>query len=248
MNNAGQSYFGKLADSYDRLQPIIAGPHYSTGIDTIVKLIAYGAGDDFRVVELGCGTATISDRILNAFRTAHVIAVDTQPEMLVLAAAKITSHGCRAKIVEANLLDYEIPECDIVISSFALHHLSPQDLQQLLIRARESLSTDGYLFVMDSMRMDHNWNKHIARLNRTLNEAHVRSCIDVGDTSEQEIADRWAFKRSMKEAGKDVEYKHRVEDYYQCFGKAGFGECAVVWRTFSITIMVAAGSSCGDDS
>lgn len=237
-----QSYFGTVAAEYDRLQPIIAGPHYSTGIETIIKLIPCMAEDDFTLVELGCGTATISDKILSAYQSAHVIAVDAQPEMLEVASGKLREYGARAEIVEADLLGYAIPKCDFIISSFTLHHLSPSDLQQLMTRARQSLSPDGYLIVLDSMRMDHNWDRHIAGLNWSWNDAHVLAHIESGATTEQEIADRWAFKRRMKAEGKDVEHKHRVEDHYQCFEQAGFAEYAVVWRTFSITILVAAGS------
>jgi hypothetical protein len=74
------------------------------------------------------------------------------------------------------------------------------------------------------MRMDHDWDNGISRLNRSWNEYHVRDHIEAGDTTEEGIAERWAFKRKMKVEGKDVEYKHRVEDYYRCLEKAGFAE------------------------
>ncbi|MBT3274456.1 MAG: class I SAM-dependent methyltransferase [Spirochaetales bacterium] len=241
MHDKEDTYFGTVAEHYDGLQPIIAGPHYATGIDTIIKLIPYGPGAVFAVVELGCGTATIAEKILSTYDNARAVVVDAQPAMLEIAKAKLLGYVDRADVVEADLLDCSIPECDIIVSSFTLHHLSPTDLQVLLTRMRESLSADGYLLVMDSMRMDHDWDDHISRLNRSWNEVHVRSHIEAGETTEEEIAKRWAFKRKMKEEGKDTEYKHRVEEYYQYLKQAGFMEYAVVWRTFLITILVAAG-------
>ena len=56
----GKSYFGRIAASYDRIQPVFAGPHYETGIRVLIQLLPYDPGQAFRFVELGCGTATIT--------------------------------------------------------------------------------------------------------------------------------------------------------------------------------------------
>ena len=61
------SYFAAVAEAYDRLQPIIAGPSYGQGLERIVDLVPFDPADVFDFVELGCGTAELSLRVLQRF-------------------------------------------------------------------------------------------------------------------------------------------------------------------------------------
>ena len=54
-----QAYFASIAESYDRLQPVVAGPAYQAGLDFVLKLIPHEPEDAFTCVELGCGTAAL---------------------------------------------------------------------------------------------------------------------------------------------------------------------------------------------
>lgn len=36
-----QAYFAAIAESYDRLQPVIAGPSYQAGLDFALKLVPH---------------------------------------------------------------------------------------------------------------------------------------------------------------------------------------------------------------
>ena len=71
------------------------------------------------------------------------------------------------------------------------------------------------------------------------------ACTTSGIATSEEIHQRWEFKRQMKEQGLDEESRHTVEEYYAMLNAAGFAETAVVWRTFSITILAASTWSVG---
>ena len=53
-------YFSAVADSYDRLQPILAGPSYSKGLDMIVQLIPFAEDDAFEFAELRHGRTLLA--------------------------------------------------------------------------------------------------------------------------------------------------------------------------------------------
>jgi hypothetical protein len=36
-----RAYFAAIAESYDRLQPVIAGPGYQAGLDFVLKLVPH---------------------------------------------------------------------------------------------------------------------------------------------------------------------------------------------------------------
>ena len=66
------SYFASVAESYDRLQPIVAGPSYEAGLSFVLEFLPHSADDAFTCVELGCGTATLTDRVLARFPRSSV--------------------------------------------------------------------------------------------------------------------------------------------------------------------------------
>ena len=109
----GSNYFGTVAKSYDRLQPVLSPP-YSKGLDMLVDLIPFDPDDPFEFVELGCGTAEPTLRVLESFPHATGTCVDSEPEMLELAKSKLTSHPDRAEVVEANMTRCDNPACDVV--------------------------------------------------------------------------------------------------------------------------------------
>ena len=97
------SYFATVADSYDRLQPVLSPP-YSRGLDMLVDLIPFDADDAFEFVDLGCGTAEPTKRVLEHFRRATGICIDSEPEMLALARRKLVSHSERIEVREADII------------------------------------------------------------------------------------------------------------------------------------------------
>lgn len=57
------TYFAVVAESYDRLQPIVAGPSYEAGLSFVLEFLPRDSEDAFTCVELGCGTATLTDHV-----------------------------------------------------------------------------------------------------------------------------------------------------------------------------------------
>lgn len=77
-------YFAAVAESYDRLQPILSPP-YSKGLEMMVDLIPFDPNDTFKFVELGCGTAEPTARVLERFPNATGTCMDSEPDTILLA-------------------------------------------------------------------------------------------------------------------------------------------------------------------
>ena len=234
----GRSYFATVADSYDRLQPVLSPP-YSKGLDMIVELIPFDPDDSFEFVELGCGTAEPTGRVLEHFCHATGTCIDSEPDMLVLAKRKLTAYSDRIEVREANIISCDIPHCDVVFSAKTIHHVPPADLPELFARIADALRPGGCFVLYDAMSVGPHWGASVRRQSSCFRQRHLQNAVAAGIASWQEIDARVEYKRAMKAAGKDVEYEHSAENMIDALSEAGFDEVAVVWRMFADAILLA---------
>lgn len=129
--------------------PIRAG--YARLLDWVAQRAEVGA--DARVLELGIGTANLTLRLP---RCARVVGVDISERMLELARTKLAS----APHVE--LLRSDLLECldrvegpfDVVVSTYALHHLTDDEKDVLLAALGDVLVPGGLAVIGDLMFAD----------------------------------------------------------------------------------------------
>ena len=236
--NEPRSYFAATADSYDRLQPVLSPP-YSQGLAQIVALIPFDVGEAFEFVDLGCGTAEPTLRVLAHFRRATGVCMDSESEMLALAKQKLTPYSERIAVREANMVQCAIPLCDVVFSAKAMHHVPPEELPALFAQIAGALRPGGCFLLYDAMAVGPDWGTGVRRQAAHSRQRHRQEAIAAGIATRQEIDARVEYKRAMKAAGQDVEYEHRAEDVIDAMRGAGFAEAAVVWRVFADTILLA---------
>jgi ubiquinone/menaquinone biosynthesis C-methylase UbiE len=128
--------------------------HGSAGLVQVTAAVLEVAGvqPDTQVVDLGCGTGQISLPL--ARRGARVLAVDVSPAMIrqlesEAGRAGVTSlEGLAMPIEELNLPDQSV---DLIVSSYALHHLRDADKARLVSSAFRWLRPGGRLVIADMM-------------------------------------------------------------------------------------------------
>ena len=233
-----RSYFATIADSYDRLQPVLSPP-YSRGLDMLVDLIPFDTDDVFEFVDLGCGTAEPTMRVLECFRHATGTCIDSEPEMLAFAKRKLTSYSDRIEGREADITSCDIQPCDVIFSAKTFHHLPPASLPELFARIAGALRPGGCFVLYDAMSVGPRWETNARQQASRFRQRHLQDAVASGVATQQEIDARVEYKRAMKAAGKDVEYEHSAENMIEAMSEAGFAEVAVVWRMFADTILLA---------
>ncbi len=98
-----------------------------------------------RIADLGTGTGFLARTLLERFPRARVIAVDGAKAMLDLARVRLGALQDRVVLRTADLREPErvfAPDeepFDAVVSSFALHHLDPEEKRRLLRAAHAAL-------------------------------------------------------------------------------------------------------------
>jgi SAM-dependent methyltransferase len=173
--------------------------------------------------------------------------VDTELAMLGIARAKLACAGDRARVVQADLASYEVPPCELVVSSLVFHHVPPDLLRQAFSRIGRALTAGGAFILFDHMLLGSPWSDGVSEQNRRLQARHVARALAEGQATQAELDAREAFKRKMRDEGKDAEYRHRAEALLDSMRKAGFAEASVVWQLFSQAIIIALRASSGGE-
>jgi trans-aconitate methyltransferase len=107
-------------------------PDREERFEVLIDLLEMTAGPRPRVLDLACGPASLSDRVLARLPEATVVGVDADPVLLTLAR-EAARPGLQ--LVDADLRDPDwalrIPSgpYDAVLSTTALHWLTPPSLR-----------------------------------------------------------------------------------------------------------------------
>jgi len=98
---------------------------------------------DATVLDVGCGTGRVTERLLDLIPQGRVLALDASPEMVALAQERL---GDRAEVWCQDVLDLELSKpVDAVVSTAALHWVTDHD--RLWARLAAALRTGGRLEV-----------------------------------------------------------------------------------------------------
>lgn len=103
------------AGTYDR----VSDPQTQWGAQVLDRL---GLAGDELVLDAGCGTGRVTERLLERLPRGHVIALDRSPAMAVLARRRLPSH--RAGVMVADLaapLPIGDARLDAVVSTATFH-------------------------------------------------------------------------------------------------------------------------------
>ncbi|GAB7046859.1 class I SAM-dependent methyltransferase [Catenuloplanes indicus] len=146
-----------LLDAWDRQQEAYIA-YREQRFEVMLEVLGTVHGDEFTVLDLACGPGAISDRVLSAFPKARVIAIDFDPILLTVARHALTErHGTdRVTLVDADLTvpgwETRTGGVDAVLSSTALHWLSPTELSAVYTTAAGLLKPGGVLLNADHLR------------------------------------------------------------------------------------------------
>jgi putative AdoMet-dependent methyltransferase len=133
-------------DVTDESNPVRNG--YDATLDWVIAHTSTG-GDDV-VVDLGTGTGNLAARL---GPRARLVCVDVSTGMLDVARTKLPSE---TEYVEADLLEFldGAPECDVVMSTYAIHHLTANEKIALLDGLFLRMRPGGRIVIGDLMVAD----------------------------------------------------------------------------------------------
>ena len=148
---AGQEYipvlrFRWLTRLYD---PVVRATTKEAKVKRqLVEQAAVGSG---RVLDLGCGTATLTILLKKRYPHADAVGLDGDPDVLGIARRKVDAAGVDVTLVEgmAHEPPLEPGSFDRVVSSLLFHHLTLENKRRALASVHRLLKPGGELHLAD---------------------------------------------------------------------------------------------------
>ena len=99
-----------------------------------------------RVLDVGCGTGALLNRLARAYPDAHLAGLEPVPEMLAGARRRLPA-SVALEAGWAEHLPFDAARFDVIVSSSAFHHV--HDPEAALSEMRRVLKPNGRLVITD---------------------------------------------------------------------------------------------------
>jgi len=125
-----------------------------------------------RLLDLGCGTATLTILVKQLHPTVDVVGIDGDPDVLAIARAKVQRTGEDIALDHgmADQLPYADRSFDRVLSSLVFHHLNKHSKQRAFQEIFRVLRPGGKLIFVDIGPPHTPWTRLISRFIARLEE------------------------------------------------------------------------------
>jgi tRNA (cmo5U34)-methyltransferase len=198
-------------------------PYYEQMFDALVIALPFSQAQPIRVVDLGCGTGTISRRIKDVYPQAHITCVDIAKKMLEIAQTKLGNReDIRYQL--ANFEDYEFDTAyDVVVSSLALHHLvNEEDKINFYKKIYATLSAGGVFYNADVILGS---SSHLQERYMEKWREYMRLQVSV-----EEIEQKWIPQHY------DEDHPSQLMSQLGWLTDIGFTEVDVVWKYYNFAV------------
>ena len=199
-------------------------PHYdeSRGVqlDLLAAALPHSAT---RIVDLGGGTGSLAEAILERFPCVSVLVRDLDHEMLAIARYRLARFGGRAELDAGSFTD-PLPPTDAVVAAFALHHVRSLQEKAYVYQGICQAIRPGGVFLNDDAVSGPFWPP----CGTTNGRLHGR--------------EGFHFRAGLSEprhdwAAEDTYFSAREE--LQAMAEAGFEAAECLWRRGPIAILGA---------
>jgi tRNA (cmo5U34)-methyltransferase len=223
--NKVKKHFEEEAEQYDGIIKNLI-PYYYQMVEALVNTLPFCHSESIEIIDLGCGTGTISRAIKDVYPNAKITCLDISGNMLQIAAVKL-SDVQNATYINSNFYDFNFDkEYDAVVSSLALHHLvTKEDKLDFYKKIYSCLNTGGVFINADVVlastdilqeRYMEQWKKFMSM-----------------NVLKDEIESKWIPK--YYEEDRPVQ----MMEHFEMLKDAGFQVVDVVWKYYNYAVYMA---------
>lgn len=214
-----QEHFDSEAQHYDNLILTLI-PHYNKMTDILIEGLPFDGKKYLNVLDLGCGTGNISQKIKIRFPTAHITCVDLSENMINIAKNKLSNYSNIAYKM-ADFQDISLnDDYDVVVSSLAIHHLETDlDKKNLYGKIFNSLAEGGVFYNADVVlgSSEYLQDMYIKKWKEFMAKNH----------SEEDIENKWMPTHRAEDN------PSKMIDHIKWLYDAGFKQVDVLWKYYN---------------
>ena len=184
-------------ERYDRDMDIMHFNRHKMA-EIAVRMAPFESDAPLRILDLGVGTGFFSRRFLERFPKASIVALDGSAAMIASARVRLSDYADRVRYVTGDsreleeLLD-DRQSFDLVITSYALHHLSPEEKAAVIKAATGFLLQNGWLINADLIVSPH------AYIEDRFQKLRIEDCIKRADDNDERFNDSVRTRKYLKE-------------------------------------------------
>lgn len=196
-------------------------PDYPQMVEALVSALPFHKTNVIQGIDLGCGTGTVTQAILNTFPHAQFSCLDIAENMIKIARSKLRKHK-NVRYIVGDFSSFE-GQYDVVVSSLALHHLiTEDDKRQFYRRIHDALLPGGVFYNADI----------VLGSSKFLQDAYMGQwrAFMHRQIPEQEIEGKWIPKYEAED------HPARLLDHLAWLAEAGFSDIDVVWKRSNFAV------------
>lgn len=221
--NIVKNHFEKKSNKYDdNIYKLI--PKYDEMLMALVNSIDMDLNQEFHVLDLGCGTGNLSDRIKEKYPKANFTCLDFSANMIDKTKERFKDYDDMEFIV-GNFLDFTFPESyDIIVSSLAIHHLTDDEKKVLYKNIYNSLNNNGLFYNADTVKDS---NDYLNNLSLEIWREHLLNSFEIEKVDE------------ILAIAKKSDSPSILLNQLKYFKKLGFKDINVVWKYYNHAVFGA---------
>ncbi|MFZ7120881.1 MAG: class I SAM-dependent methyltransferase [Eubacteriaceae bacterium] len=198
-------------------------PYYSEMIDALILAIPFKKEETFKVIDLGCGTGNIAQKVMNRFPNAQITCLDLAENMISMAKIKLKKHNNIKFIVnDFNKLSFETTY-DVVVSSLSLHHLiSDKDKKIFYGKIYDALTDRGVFYNADVVLGTNNYLQGVYM--KKWKEYMIKNILV------EEIEKKWIPKYNEEDS------PAKLINHILWLEEVGFKSIDVIWKYYNFAV------------
>ena len=199
-------------------------------IEIALDILPFPREVALKVLDLGVGTGAFTLRFVERYSNSAVLAIDGSSSMLELAKARLHEYAHRVeylvsdfRAIPATVLE---PDAfDVVISSYALHHLSTDEKLSVLRAVVPAIKPGGWLLNADIVGADS------PDIDQRIQELRVEGVTQRAPVDDKRFCSPAATKKYLEEMEElEQDQPQTLADDIRVLRESGIENADVLWK------------------
>ncbi|MBT8083293.1 MAG: class I SAM-dependent methyltransferase [Gammaproteobacteria bacterium] len=199
-------------------------------IEFALDIVPLPHAQDLKVLDLGAGTGAFSLRFLERYRNSEIVAVDGSVSMLELAKARLLEFSHRVELVMSDFR--AIPATllapnafDVVISSYALHHLDAHEKLSVLSSVVPAIRPGGWFLNADLVVADS------PNIEKRVQDIRVEAVTQRAPASDKRFCSAAATRQYLEDLEEtEQDQPQTLTEDIRLLREAGIKNAEVLWK------------------
>jgi ubiquinone/menaquinone biosynthesis C-methylase UbiE len=206
-------------------------PNRSRMVEIALEVVPFDVKAAFTVLDLGAGTGFFTQAVLRRYPNCRVIAVDGAASMVELAKTRL---GAEASRVEFRVGDFRelsrlIPNehGEFVFSSYALHHLTPEEKTGVVRGALSFLKPGGWFLNADLVTTGHE------RTEARIQDVRIQGIVQRASGRDERFPDAVSVRTFLDDLeARDHDKPLPVTEELRILKQGGLASATVFWLEY----------------